>query len=229
MGGMHDTGIYCITDMQSGRFYVGSAVSIKKRWREHRNGLKRGQHHSQFMQRTYRARPDAFAFQVLLYCTPENLLMYEQRFLDAWNPEFNTNPTAGSMLGYRHGDETRRKMSESNNRTGNPGYSHTPESKARISRNRSGKGGGYRSPERCARISAALKGRVIPQEVRDRISETLTGRSTGRGVLSEDQVREIRKLWAVGLRQSEIASAVGVAPLRVHTVVRGHGYQWVSN
>lgn len=154
---------------------MGSAVSLKKRWREHRRGLQSGKHHNQFMQRTFNARPDAFAFQVLLYCNREHLLMYEQRFLDAWKPEFNTSPTAGSQLGYRHSEETRKKMSAVNNRTGNPGHKHSDASRAQISANRKGRGCGERPPEWRANISASLKGREVPQELRARISAKLMG------------------------------------------------------
>lgn len=225
-----DTGVYCITDTKSGRRYVGSAVSFKKRWREHRNSLKRGQHHSQFMQRTFHARSDAFSFQVLLYCSIDNLLMYEQRFLDAWKPEFNTSPVAGSQLGYRHTADTRKKMSMSRPKDFSPmtGKKHTEETKARISENRKGKGGGEQTPERRANISKALKGRIVTPEIRARISATLTGTSTGRGLLNEDQVRSIRKLHGEGLRQCEIARELNLPKMRVHVVVAGHGYGWVD-
>lgn len=207
---MHDTGIYCITDVQSGRRYVGSAVSFKRRWTEHRNGLKRGKHHSQFMQLTYNVRPDAFAFQVLLYCTPENLLMYEQRFLDAWNPEFNTNPTAGSMAGYRHSEESRKKMSASNSRIGNPGYSHTAESKLKISK---GKSGVKQCPLVVAQRRASIKLRPIPPAPRK---------------LSFSDVREIRDLLKYGMVQKTIGDHYGVSNSVVSEIKTGKAYGWLT-
>lgn len=170
------SGIYAIECKANGRRYIGSAVNIAKRWKEHRRGLDAGTHHSRFLMREWNKRgPDAFIFSVLLYCSRDNLLMYEQACLDGFKPEYNTNPTAGSMSGFRHREDSRKKMSASNNRTGNPGHKHTQESKQKISENRKGKGGGPRSPERLAKISAALKGRIITAEQRSKISATLMG------------------------------------------------------
>lgn len=36
----------------------------------------------------------------------------EQSYIDDLKPEFNINPTAGSLLGYKHIEETITKMSE---------------------------------------------------------------------------------------------------------------------
>lgn len=40
---MHSrSGVYMILDTVSGRRYIGSAVNIPKRWKEHRRGLESG-------------------------------------------------------------------------------------------------------------------------------------------------------------------------------------------
>jgi len=60
--------------------------------------------------------------------------MWEQYFLYYQKPEYNITPNAGSSLGYKHIDETRRKMSEAligNQRT--LGYKHTEEARQRMS------------------------------------------------------------------------------------------------
>src|SRR5690606_3407741 len=104
-----DTGIYKIENVRNGRIYIGSAVSIKKRWREHKRQLDTGIHHSRFMQRCYNKHSsNVFDFSVLLYCDRENLIDYEQRAIDTFKPDYNTVPTAGSMLGYKHTEETRK-------------------------------------------------------------------------------------------------------------------------
>lgn len=226
---MHDTGIYCITDVQSGRRYVGSAVHFKRRWRLHVDQLRGGKHHSKFLQRTFNQRPHAIRFERLIYCARADLIMYEQRFLDAWKPEFNGAPTAGSMLGFRFTDESRLKMSHAAKRTKNfTGKTHSEESKRKISDSRKGKGGGYRSPERCANISKSLKGRVVTPEMRARISATLTGTSTGRGKLTPDQVREIRRLRETGLGRISIGRILGLPASTVNSVTGNHAYGWVK-
>lgn len=226
-----DTGVYLIENVANGRRYVGSAVSLKKRWREHRRQLAEGKHHSRFLQRAWdKYGPLFFRFQVAAYCDRDNLLLYEQRLIDGLKPDYNTSPTAGSQLGYRHTDETRRKMSQSRAKDFSPmkGRKHTAEAKKKISENRKGKGGGPRAPERLAKISAALKGRPCPEHRKKMISATLTGTTTGRGKMTEAQVRSIRQLWATGLRKFEIARELGIKPSWVNTVVDGHGYGWVD-
>lgn len=172
------SGVYAITS-GDGRRYIGSAVDLKKRWREHWRGLEEGRHHSRFMQRAWRKRGRRdFQFTVILLCDRENLLEYEQACLDAFKPEYNTVSVAGSQLGYRHTHETRRKLSESRRR--NPsswmkGKKHSPESLEKMSAGRKGKGGGLRSPEWREAIGRAHKGRVISQGQRAKISETLKG------------------------------------------------------
>jgi len=223
-------GIYEISHPATGRSYVGSAVNIKKRWKEHRRTLETGKHHSKFMMRTAaKYGIDSLEFKVLLFCSRDNLLMYEQRAIDVIKPEFNSAPIAGSQLGFRMSDESKAKLSEAAKRTRNfTGHRHSEESKALISASRKGKGGGPRSPERLAKIGAAHKGRPKSAEQKAKISETLSGRSTGRGLLSVEQVLEIRRLWNDGLRKSEIAKALAVKPSWVNTVVDGHGYSWVK-
>lgn len=175
---MLDTGIYTIESKINSCRYVGSAVSLKKRWRDHIRQLSQGVHHSKFMQRSWdKYGSEAFEFKVQIYCDKINLISYEQAFIDFYDPEYNSAPVAGSQLGYKHSAESRKKMSESRPKDFSPmtGKKHTEETKKKISESRTGKGGGYRSPERRAKISAANKGRVISKEQREKISAKLIG------------------------------------------------------
>jgi group I intron endonuclease len=226
------SGIYAIRS-ESGRQYIGSAVCIKKRWGEHDRQLRTGKHHSRFLQREWDKRGgQGFRFEVLVWCDRENLLFYEQRFLDSFRPEYNTAPTAGSQLGLVMSPEARARMSASSasRRHGSnfKGRKHSPESLAKISASRKGKSSGEMTLERRAKISAAQKGRPVPAEKRARISATLTGTSTGRGKLTPEQVREVRRLHESGNRQCDIAKQMGLPRHWVHTVVRCHAYGWVK-
>lgn len=40
------SGVYAITNTATGKRYIGSAVNIKKRWREHLHNLRKNKHHS---------------------------------------------------------------------------------------------------------------------------------------------------------------------------------------
>jgi group I intron endonuclease len=171
------SGIYRIVT-SCGRQYIGSAKNLRTRWEIHQRDLMRGKHHSRFMQRIWNKRgADAFRFEVLLRCSREHLLWYEQRALDICKPELNTSPTAGSQLGLRMSAESKLKMAIAARRTRNfTGHHHSEETKQRIAqKKRSHKYGPY-SAERRANIGAAHKGKIITPEQRAQISRKLTGR-----------------------------------------------------
>lgn len=212
-----------ILDTVSGRRYIGSAVNIPKRWKEHRRGLQSGKHHSKFMQRCWRVRPDAFRFEVMLYCARENLLMYEQIMLDGYKPEFNTAPTAGSQLGFRMSDESKGKLSEAAKRTKNfTGHKHSEESRKKISDSRKGKGGdkGW-TQERRDRISAALKGRVISHDQRRRISEKLTGSKQSPETIAKRSEKLRGRKMPPGFAEATAARLRGVKLSAEHCVAVG--------
>jgi group I intron endonuclease len=96
------SGIYIITST-SGKFYVGSAVNLYKRWALHRTHLKKGEHHCKPLQHAYQKYGlEGLAFKVLFICKKEDLLWYEQRTIDTLHPQYNTCLVAGSRLGQKN-------------------------------------------------------------------------------------------------------------------------------
>jgi hypothetical protein len=51
-----------------------------------------------------------FSLEILEYCNSEDLLKKEQYYLDTLKPEYNIVETAGSTLGYKHSEESLKKM-----------------------------------------------------------------------------------------------------------------------
>lgn len=157
-----NTGIYCIEHIASGKRYVGSAVDFSQRWYIHKSHLRRNVHHSVYLQRAWnKYGEDAFEFKKLLICSAENRLMYEQRYIDGLNPEYNLAKVAGSQLGYKHTEEARAKIRAARARqvadtaamhASNKGRKHTPEW---IEKTRQVHLGRKRSPEIIARRKAA--------------------------------------------------------------------------
>lgn len=169
------SGIYEILNAENGKRYIGSATRLAKRFAVHRHGLRRGVHHSLKLQRAWDKHGEAsFAFRVLLVCAPEDLIMYEQRCIDIFRPEYNILPTAGSCLGVKHSAEARKRMSE-----GGKGKVLTPEHRAKISVAQKGKSV---SPETRARMSEAsigntkLLGRRLTVEHRTNIAKGNIGK-----------------------------------------------------
>jgi len=173
-----DTGIYQITNLQNGKCYVGSAVSFRKRWKEHLRQLSNGNHHSTVMQRAWNKYGEAaFEFKKLLVCAKEDLIWFEQRAIDALKPVYNICKVAGSVLGYRHTPEAKAAAAErARGNTNKLGRKESPEFCAKAKISRSMRKNNALSAETRARISEAHKGKSVPLELRAQISEKLKGR-----------------------------------------------------
>ena len=114
-----ESGIYAITHPASGRRYVGSAArGFKRRFAEHRAGLKKGNHHSPHLQNAWnKYGPEAFEWVVLELVKGDRaaFLAREQFHIDS-TPQalrFNCAQTAGSLLGWKHSEASRKKISTS--------------------------------------------------------------------------------------------------------------------
>ncbi len=111
-------GIYQIKNSVCDRIYIGSAVNLRKRWSVHRHHLTRGTHQNQHLQRAWTKYGEAaFQFSVVEHVgSKSDLIVREQHWLDVSSGTcelFNIALTAGSSLGRKVSDVTRKKMSES--------------------------------------------------------------------------------------------------------------------
>ncbi len=165
---LHQSGIYTIT-APSGKQYVGSAARFSTRWRLHRRHLIDGDHHNKPLLNAYKKYgPDKIIFAILLVCRKEDLLMFEQRAIDALNPQYNMCRTAGSPQGVKRSKETLAKISAASK-----GRVHSEASRATMSASWVGR---IFSEEHRAKISAARKGHVVTEETRAKLRVALTGR-----------------------------------------------------
>jgi group I intron endonuclease len=154
------SGIYAIVNKVNGHKYIGSAIDIPSRWRVHKHHLNKGSHHSSHLQSAWILYgQDNFDFVVLEYC--DDILPKEQIYLDTFSPEYNTNKTAGNMLGFRFSEESRKKASIIHT-----GFRHTEESKRKMSEYWKGKPRGKYSEERRSKISKAHIGKKINENQR---------------------------------------------------------------
>ena len=118
------SGIYKITSkIKPERVYMGSAVNINKRWNTHLFDLRKNKHHSSKLQRHYNKYGEFdLVFSIIVTCEKEELIKEEQIFMYLYKPYFNTCKIAGSTLGHKHSEESRRKMGVS-------GIGHIPWNK----------------------------------------------------------------------------------------------------
>lgn len=173
---MSVSGIYRING-PNGKFYVGSAKNIGRRWIVHKRDLRKGNHANLKLQRSWNRHGESvFRIEILeVVSVIADLIEREQFWIDslgAVKNGYNILPTAGSHLGKKHSDETRRKMSAAK-----IGRKHGPmreEQKAYFSSLYRGR---KLSDETCRRMSESRMGRKFSDETRLRISEALKGKS----------------------------------------------------
>lgn len=186
------SGVYAITNQINGRRYVGSAVDLMKRWMRHRCDLRKGVHHGRYLQRAWDKHGEgAFAFDVMLYCDKDRLLLFEQRAMDVLRPAYNILPKAGSCLGVRRTDEQRARQSARQRGKSHAGYKHTLEQNARHSAVMTGR---KQSPDTIAKRAAANTGKKrapMSPEWRAKISAAMMGdkRNLGRKHTAETRAK----------------------------------------
>lgn len=157
------SGIYQIENEVNGKRYVGSAVDVRRRWRDHRSLLRHGRHNNPHLQAAFKKYGEvSFAFSVLEQAEPEKLIGREQWYLDTVRPEYNISLAARSpMLGRLHTAETRRKMSKA--QKGHPVSEETLRHMSEVlSGERNGFYGKHHSEETRRRMSEAVRGERNP-------------------------------------------------------------------
>lgn len=201
-------GIYVIRCTQEAKVYVGSAVNLNLRWKIHLVDLRACKHHSHKLQRAFRRfGAAAFTFEVQEECPPEELIHREQLLLDALDAVdkgYNVCRTAGSRLGMKHTDATRKLLSDKAKKR--PPI--TEETRKKLSQAKKGKpkseatrrnmseAASKRPPRSAATIEkhrAAITGRPghkHPQEHKDYMRDKMLGR-----VISEETRERIRQSW----------------------------------
>mgnify|MGYP003604290075 CR=1 FL=1 len=119
-------GIYTITNIITRQTYIGSAIDIHSRWRNHKGLLKRGKHHSLHLQNSWNKYGfNNFTFDIIEECSKDLLMEREQYYLDNLLKAndyfksgddffikygFNVKPFAGRSVGFKQSQETINKM-----------------------------------------------------------------------------------------------------------------------
>jgi group I intron endonuclease len=134
---MKESGIYCIKNTVNGKLYIGSAVMFCGRFASHLSLLRKNKHHSPKLQHAWnKYGEDAFCFEALEVVTnKDQLINREQVWIDRLNSSgkngYNIAPSAGSMLGFKHTEESKRNIS--NGRKGiTPVFLNPEERRRRI-------------------------------------------------------------------------------------------------
>lgn len=136
--------------------YIGGSTNYRIRKNGHFASLKRGSHHSKSMQKHFNelGANDLEASIIVVLDEQDDLLKFEQYFLDLIKPCFNTSFIAGSTKGIKYSEDVRRKMSERNKGIA-PNYILTDEIRRKMSESR--------------------KKRITKQETREKMKARMTG------------------------------------------------------
>ena len=198
------SGIYRIINTVNNKCYIGSAKNFSRRWTTHKFSLAKNKHHSIVLQRAWnKYGADVFVFEILLYCELKDLIMYEQRTIDKYNPEYNICELAGSTtgqkpwLGRKHSQESIQKMMA---------ITKSDETKKKMSLSALN-----RSEEYNQKMSAALKGRVISEETANKIRAT-------KGITKEIENKVI-SLWSNKINRNKISQALCIDWTTVNSIL----------
>ena len=100
-------GVYQIKNKENGLIYIGSSKNIKRRWKTHTDGLKKGNHDNMFLQKDWnKYGEDAFEFSILEECEENEQYDLEQEYINNLLP-FNRNGN-----GYNINENARRQNND---------------------------------------------------------------------------------------------------------------------
>lgn len=203
------TGVYQIRNLKNDKVYIGSAANVEgfaHRWSTHKGQLNSGKHHSVLLQRACdKYGFHAFVFEVLLYCAPKDCLMYEQTYLDVYQPVYNICKHAGSQLGTKRTAVQRRRMSDAQK-------------------------GRKASLETRKKMSIARQGLKHSQETKRKIRNSVKrGEGHPSTCLTEVGVVEIKSLLKQKIPHRVIASQFGVSKTCITDISTGKRWRYIND
>ena len=109
---MKISGIYKIQSIKKpDRIYIGSSICISERWRDHKKELRRNNHSNRRLQNHFNKYGEKdLLFNVIVGCDKDNLISYEQFYIDSLYPFFNINKIASSRLGVKASEKTIKRL-----------------------------------------------------------------------------------------------------------------------
>lgn len=171
------SGVYQIRNTVNSKVYIGSAVNISRRFKEHKKHLRGAYHINKKLQRAWaKYGEEAFEFSVIELCTKEQLIQFEQFYMDrhgSVRKGYNVHPNARNSLGRKVSQATRdkiskaltgRRLSQEQKRAisdGGKGLKRSLATRLKMSLSFSGRA---KTPEHRAKLSAANTGKTLSSE-----------------------------------------------------------------
>lgn len=203
------SGIYKIVNKINGKLYIGSSTDVYYRISRHRYALNHKQHDNQYLQNAWNKHGrNSFIFEILLFCSKEDLIQKEQQAIDFYQSTWKANgynicSVAGNCLGIKRSEETKRKMRGNTNGKGGKGRKHTEETKKKISiahtgRKSGGMLGKHFSEQTKAKMSIAKIGKISCWKGKHHTEETIqkmkeSHKGHKKGMLGKHHTEETKK------------------------------------
>jgi len=108
------SGIYCWTNLITGKIYIGSSINLKNRFYSYLSYKWLKTQSLKYNSKIYNALLkygySNFKLSILKYCDNDELCKWEQHYMDLLKPEYNILKFAGSRLSHRHSYATKLKL-----------------------------------------------------------------------------------------------------------------------
>lgn len=186
-------GIYAIKNIRNGKVYIGSAINLKDRFKQHKSYLFSGRHTNQKLLRAYnKAGEKELAFRIIEFCSIEDRLSVEQKWIDYYDcveKGYNILTKAGSNLGYKHSPDNVKQRNETRKQKGWFISDATREKRKQLM-SEALKGRKF-SEDTLEKMRIAAKKRMTPK-MREKISKSNIGKpGPNSGRIFGEQTRKI--------------------------------------
>ena len=185
------SGIYKITAVHSGEFYIGSSSNICARWNRHVCDFRKNEHSNKHLQNIWNKYGEGcFVFDLVEYVEKDVLVSAEQKYIDELKPALNIRTIAELNLGLKHSDEAKAKMAM-----------------AKI--------GKKASAETRAKLSAIRTGKPIKKQS----EESKLANAKRQAKFTDEEIRQIKWLAWLGLSTKEIAKKFDVVHTTIYKII----------
>lgn len=217
-------GVYSIACTANGMQYIGSAVDVRRRWGNHRWALRHDRHGNPALQADWNQYGEgAFEFKMLADVPDEGIRRaIEQSYIDCVLGDaraYNRSPSSLNNRGHKYTDKQRATLS-----VALKGKPKSAEHRAALGAAAERRWATVADDERRERMAAMGRG----NQGKPKSDEHRRNIARGRALLSEEQVRDIKRRLRAGETMRPIAEELGVHVSTISNIRRGRSWSHVE-